>query len=453
MRANFGSGTLETIALFARDLVVAAYDLVTGRQQRQYRYELVVQAPKKVVTRLLTASHVIYQRGNTRAVTEPLGGTEGVDVMRYFIGNWQYGSLSVRRSQPRPDTFSWRFLPELSELSAEIGADDTAEVSLEALSNGSTQMLCTRALLHRRAGTRVSAPIGLRQFAWILKDTAEKEVGRAASWSQFGRSFWLIAAIGITFWGMFGLADAAIVILMIVTLELGHAAALLVTGRGVRFFAGVPFFGGMAVPKYPYENEWQRALVALMGPSVCLVPTLAFYWLAYSSHSVLAGRVAFWFAVFNCFNLLPLVPFDGGIVVDVLLRSMRDRLVQVIALVGALAGLALVFYNPFDWAVFVGLIIVGAGLKFAFQPNRGRRADAKELGGFAAPAMFGALALLLFIYWTVAWQISPPTRLRPGFQGAGNQAAGAITAARRQEETYRQGAAGYRGSRPRYALV
>jgi hypothetical protein len=126
----------------------------------------------------------------------------------------------------------------------------------------------------------------------------------------------------------------------------------------------------------------------------------------------------------------------------VLLRSMRDRLIQVIALLGALAGLGLVFYNPFDWAVFVGLIIVCAGLKFAFQPNPGKRAHAKELGGFTAPAMFGALALLLFIYWTVAWQISPPTRLRPGFQGSGHQVAGAITAARRQEEAYRQGAAG-----------
>lgn len=404
--------TLDTIVYFARDLVVAAYDLMIGRRERQYRYELVVQAPKEVVRRLLTASHVTYEMGNVCTVTEPLAGVGGVDVMRFFFRGQPYGSLSVRRSEPRPDTFSWSFLPELSELSAQIGANDRGEVSLEDLPDGSTQTQWTRTLTHRRAGTRVIAPMGLRQLAWCLKNQAEKEVGHARRWSQVGQPFWLIAAIGI-FWWLFGVADAAILILVITVLELGRVAALLVTGRGVRFFAGVPFFGGMVLPKYPYENEWQRACVALIGPSLSLVPTLGLLWLAFSSRSELAGRAAFWFAVFNCLNLLPLVPFDGGVIVDVVLRSMRDRLIQVVALLSAAAGLGLAFYNPFDWAVFVGLIIMYAGLEFAFRSNLDKRAQPRDLGGLKAPVLFAALALLVFVYWTVAWQISPSTRFPP----------------------------------------
>jgi hypothetical protein len=452
---------LRTIAYLAHDLVVAVYDLVIGRQRRQYRYELVVQAPKEVVRRFLTASHVTYEMGNIRIVTEPLAGAEGVDVIRYFVGDRPYGSICVRRTEPRPDSFSSRLLPELSELSMQIGIDDTTEVSLDVLSDGSTKMDCTRTLTHRRAGTRVSAPIGLRQFAWIFKHQAEKEVGHAAPWSRVAQSFWLVAAIGILwwlfglepaviatlvfvapyaaqwsrvgrslwliaaigiFWGLFGWADAAILILVIIALELGHAAALLVTGRGARFFAGIPFFGGMVLPKYPYENECQRAFVSLTGPSLSLIPTLGFAWVAFSSHSVLAGRAAFWFAVFNCFNLLPVVPLDGGTVVDVLRRSMRDRLIPVIALLAVAAGLGLVLYNPFGWAVFVGLVITAAGLKFVFQSKLSKSAHPTDVGGRAAAALFATLALLLSVYWTVAWELSPSTRVSPGFQGSTHQA-------------------------------
>ena len=451
---------LQTIAYFVPDLVVAVYDLIIGRQRRQYRYDLVVHAPKEIVRHFLAASHVTYEMGNLRIVTEPLVGAEGVDIIRYFVGDRSYGSICVRRTEPRPDSFCSRLLPELSELSAQIGIDDTTEASLDVRPDGSTKMHCTRTLTHRQMGTRVSAPTGLRQFAWVLKHQAEREVGYtapwsrafqsfwliaaigilwwlfglepaaiailviaapyAARWSQVGRSSWLIAAIGL-FWWLFGLADAAIFILVIIALELGHAAALLVTGRGARFFAGIPFFGGMVLPKYPYQNEWQHAFVALMGPSLSLIPTLGFAWVAFSSHSVFAGRAAFWFAVFNCFNLLPVPPLDGGTVVDVLRRSMHDRLIPVIALLSAAAGLALVFYNPFDWAVFVGLMITLAALKFAFQSKLNKFAHFTDGVGRGSAALFAALALLLSVYWTVAWELSPSTRVPPGFQGSVHQ--------------------------------
>src|SRR5262245_15418434 len=125
--------------IFTRDVAVAAHDIIVGRRRRQYRYELVVQAPKDAVRRLLSASHVAYETGDVRTVTEPLAGVEGVDVTRLFIGDRLYGSISARRTGLKPDSCSWRLLPEHSDLSSQIGDDDTVEVSWEALPDGSTQ--------------------------------------------------------------------------------------------------------------------------------------------------------------------------------------------------------------------------------------------------------------------------------------------------------------------------
>ncbi len=380
------------------DLAIAACDLVTGRRRRTYACEVVIDAPKDVVRALLTRSDVTYEKANLRVVTEPLAGIEGGEVARAFAAGRAYPDVAYQRGEPVPDTFVWRYLPEFSPGATWIGDDDASENALEALPDGSTRMRCLRTLTHRRAGTRISAPMGLRQGAWRVKRQAEKEAGREPPpRSRLDQLGWLLAAIA-SFWWLLGWQDAAILVLVITIHELGHAAAMLVTGRGVRLITLIPFFGGMAFPKYHYENEWQRAFVALMGPGLSLLPTLALFWLAHSFDSALAARAAFLSAIINAVNLLPLVPLDGGIVVDSLLRSLHGRLSQVIAWLGTAAGMGLALYSQ---SVLIAIVFVFGGLQLLYQSSLDTHAHLKRLGGFQASLLVAALALTIAAYLTI----------------------------------------------------
>src|SRR5262249_53997228 len=147
----------------ARDLGVAVYDLVIGRQRRSYRDEVIVRAPPEILRRLLMGSDITYEGANVRVVTAALEGVEGVEVQRQFIAGRPYASVAIQRSEPKPGTFVCRYLPELSEQAAWVGADDVFAVTLEPLPAGATRMGLARTLTHRRARTRLSAPMAVRQ--------------------------------------------------------------------------------------------------------------------------------------------------------------------------------------------------------------------------------------------------------------------------------------------------
>jgi len=297
-----------TILRFLSYFVVAAHDWIIGRQRRRYRREFIIKAPKEIVRRLVTASDLTVAQGNVQIVSEPLAGVEGGEVGRVFVRGRPYPSIAFGRSEPAPDVFLYRYLPEFSERTDQMGVDDVWQISLEALADGSTRMRLARTLTHRRAGTRISAPIWLGMVGRLCKSEAEREAGHEpAPRSRLGQPIWLLAAIA-SFWWLLGWLDGVLLILVVIVHELGHAVAMLVTGRGVRLITLIPFFGGMASPRYPYEDEWQRGLVALMGPCLSLIPTLGLLWLAFSIDSALAARAAFMFAIVNGANLLPLVP-------------------------------------------------------------------------------------------------------------------------------------------------
>jgi len=211
---------------------------------------------------------------------------------------------------------------------------------------------------------------------------------------------WLLATIA-SFWWLLGWLDAVMLILVIIVHEMGHAVAMLVTGRGVRFITLIPFVGGMASPKFPYEDEWQRGFVALMGPSLSLIPTLGLLWLAFSIDSALAARAAFMFAIVNGANLLPLVPLDGGIILDALVRSVHARLSQTIGWIGVGIGLALALYAQ---SVLIGIVFVFGGLQLTLQASLDTHARRKGLHGYQAPALIAALTLTIFAYWTIIVQ-------------------------------------------------
>jgi Zn-dependent protease len=385
-----------------RDLAVALYDLAIGRRRREYRDQVIVKAPPEILRRLLMGSDITYERADVRVVTAPLPGVEGVEVPRQFIGGRPYASVAVQRSEPMPRTFVCRCLAELSEHAAWIGADDVCEVSLEPLPDGVTRMRLVRTLTHRRARTRISAPMAVRQSAWLLKTQAEKEAGHApARWQpRLAHLLWVLAALA-SFWWLVGWWEAAILTLVIIVHELGHAAAMVATGQGVRFITLVPFFGGMAAPKRHYESEWQCALVALMGPSLSLIPTLALFWFATSGNSAMAARVAFMFAIINAPNLLPVVPLDGGVIFHALLRSAHARSSQAIAWLGVAAVLGLAVYFQ---SILIGIVFMFGAWQLVYRTSLEVNDKVEPLGRLQGFVLLAAFALTGLAYWTILEQ-------------------------------------------------
>jgi Zn-dependent protease len=393
---------IEAILLAARDLAVAVWDLAIGRRRRPYRDEVIIKASQEILRHLLMGSDITYERANVRVVTAPFAGIEGVEVQRTFVAGRPYASVAIERTEPMPGTFVCRYLPELSEAAAWIGADDMCEVTLEPLPDGSTRMRLARTLTHQRARTRISAPLGLRQTAGLLKTQAEKEAGRRpARWQpRLGHLLWLFAAMA-SFWWVVGWLDAAILTLVIIVHELGHAAAMLVTGQGVQFITLVPFLGGMAAPKRHYESEWQCALVALMGPSLSLIPTLGLFWFASASDSAMAARVAFMFAIINAPNLLPLVPLDGGIIFHAFLRSAHARSSQAIAWLGVAAGMGLAVHLQ---SVLIGIVFVFGAWQLVYRSSLAMNDKVKPLGRLQVLVLLAGFTLTVFAYWTILEQ-------------------------------------------------
>lgn len=129
-----------------------------------------------------------------------------------------------------------------------------------------------------------------------------------------------------------GVASAVLLLLAVAFHEAGHALAMKLFGfRDVRIFM-IPFFDGIATGTKPNAPGWQIAAMRLAGPlpGIFLAATVAFFlprevtviapasiphWLVIASDAVKM------FAFINAFNLLPMMPLDGGRVFETLLRG------------------------------------------------------------------------------------------------------------------------------------
>jgi Zn-dependent protease len=112
----------------------------------------------------------------------------------------------------------------------------------------------------------------------------------------------------------------------------------------------IPFMGALITLKQMPHNAWREAKLAIAGPLLGSAGALALYiaGVAYDSNSLKA--IAFLGFFINLFNLLPVVPLDGGRAAAAL-----HPLVWLVGILG-LAGLAVWHPNPI---LFLFLIIGG----------------------------------------------------------------------------------------------
>ena len=154
---------------------------------------------------------------------------------------------------------------------------------------------------------------------------------------------------------------AALVIVMVVH-ELGHYAAMRAFGyRDTRMFF-IPFLGAAVSGRHDDASGTQRAVVALAGPLPGIVFGMLAVWLLGPMSPFMATLVAV-AIVLNFFNLLPILPFDGGHFAHIVWVSRWPRAEFLVRLLMG-AAMTWIAYRLGSWvlAILGGLTLLGAGL-------------------------------------------------------------------------------------------
>jgi Zn-dependent protease len=146
--------------------------------------------------------------------------------------------------------------------------------------------------------------------------------------------------------------------------EMGHVLEARRQGLDVTAPMFIPFLGALITMKQLPDNAWKEAQVALAGPIVGSLGAAGFWVAGEALDSELLVALSFVGFLLNLFNLLPIVPLDGGRAVAALHPAL-----WLVGLAG-LVVLTIVAPNP-----ILIIILVFGGLELW---NRWRMRDHPE---------------------------------------------------------------------------
>jgi Zn-dependent protease len=191
---------------------------------------------------------------------------------------------------------------------------------------------------------------------------------------------------------------AVIILGMLVIHEYGHLRCMKHYGMRTRGIYLIPFFGAAAVAGDNFPSRRAEATIALAGPLTGAVLAAGTGLLYFATRNGAFAAAAAWMALVNLFNLLPVVPLDGGRVVKSIACSIGSRAGLVAVIAGMLLGAALALAA--DLWIFVILIPLGL-LDYLYdsykvnqaawrpKPGPGRHARTAEAQDDAEPASAG----------------------------------------------------------------
>lgn len=163
-----------------------------------------------------------------------------------------------------------------------------------------------------------------------------------------------VAAYSWLFSWQFALA----LITCLVVHEYGHIRAMKYFGMKTKGIYLIPFIGGLALTDEKINTRWQDVVISIMGPTFGLLMSLAAmiaYWI---TGNVFFAGLATFNALLNLFNLLPILPLDGGHI----LKSISFSMNSIVGLVACIAGAAVgVFVSyTFGLALLGFLLLIGS---------------------------------------------------------------------------------------------
>ncbi|NQZ21851.1 MAG: site-2 protease family protein [Colwellia sp.] len=179
---------------------------------------------------------------------------------------------------------------------------------------------------------------------------------------------------------LFSIEFAIALILCLVFHEYGHIKAMKYFGLKTKGIYLIPFVGGLALSDDKINTRWQDIVISIMGPFFGLILSitcLVGYWL--TDIEILAGLAVF-NALLNLFNLLPILPLDGGHVLKSIAFSINSKVGLVACILGAVFGVYLSYH--FGLALLGFLLAIGS-IEILFEYKRRHLSDLLPLNRYA----------------------------------------------------------------------
>lgn len=143
--------------------------------------------------------------------------------------------------------------------------------------------------------------------------------------------------------------------------EMGHVLEAKRQGLPVSVPVFIPFMGALITMKRMPRDAWREARLAVAGPLLGSAGALALYVVALAYDSQQLKALAFLGFLINLFNLLPVLPLDGG--------RISAALHPALWFVGLLGLLALVLYAPNPILILI-LLLAGSELWARWRTRR-----------------------------------------------------------------------------------
>ena len=163
---------------------------------------------------------------------------------------------------------------------------------------------------------------------------------------------------------LFSFEFALVLIACLVAHEYGHVRAMQYFGIKTKGIYLIPFVGGLAVSDDKINTRWQDVVISIMGPVFGLFMSLA-CWLLYAITDLeLFAGAAVLSSLLNLFNLLPILPLDGGHILKSISFSMRSW----IGLAACMGGIALGLWVSYSFGLMLLVFFLAVGaLEIIFE--------------------------------------------------------------------------------------
>ncbi len=352
---------LLDVILFLTWLLRGLFDSLIGRSRRRYEHSTFIRAPKPLVWEVASANKIRFEGSVPIEVDcAPVPGDETLIEGTITVGN-QSVQLALRELSEVPgEAKVVQILAAGTDPALLYGDDYFVGYTLNEAPGG-TIYTATQELTHTSFWGRALVPVGLAQTVRRIKEHCERKAGVEPAARA---SLWDTAMTGLLTFGsflvLFGPQSAALLVLIILLHECGHALAMRSVGQPVQGIYFIPFFGGVAVAAAPHANETERGFVSFMGPGASLFTTALFYALWLQSGNDLLADLVLLSAFLNVLNLAPVLPLDGGHVLGALMSRGDRGFSELVRILFLLAGIAV--------AIHMGWYILTAFLALNLLP-------------------------------------------------------------------------------------
>ncbi len=157
---------------------------------------------------------------------------------------------------------------------------------------------------------------------------------------------------------LFSVQFALSLLACLVVHEYGHIRAMKYFKMPTKGIYLIPFFGGMALTDGKINTRWQDVVISIMGPIFGLGMSLLCVLAYFMTGNIFFAGLAVFNSLLNMFNLLPILPLDGGHILKSVTFSMNSKVGLVVCILAAAFGVWLSY--TLGLALLGFLLLVGS---------------------------------------------------------------------------------------------